>query len=165
MSFLVLALLVGLWLAILLPGAIRAHRASSPRSTVEAFRHTMERLSTRSEDQAAAGDRAVAEAEARESSARQRTLARRRTVVGVLVGGLVACGAGAAVAGAGMVWLLIADTTALSVYLGLLVGLRSRAAEARRKVAPLPARSPSPSPPPSAGTEAVSLRAAAGEHA
>lgn len=171
MSLLVLALLVGLWAAILLPGAVRAHRSSSPTSTVDAFRRTMERLSTRSDEapfhdawqaaDAARGGGPEAASFGR-LDARRRALVRRRTVVAILVGGLIAGGMGAVWGGAGFLWLLAIDAVALAAYLGLLLGMRARAEEASRKVLPLPARPPSPPPP--ASTDAVSLPSAAGEH-
>ena len=165
MSLVVLALLVGLWSAILLPGAIRARRAAKPRNSVEAFRKTMERLSTRTnlpeaEILAPSGgdDRARPAV-----SPRVRAMRRRQIVSAVLCGvGVVAATAGVTVAPA-LLWLLAADAIAAVGYVCLLIWVRSRAEEAGRKVLPLPARPPSDSPPPPAGTGAVALPRAAGE--
>ena len=161
MSLLVLALLVGLWAAILLPGAVRAHRASSPASTVDAFRRTMERLSTRP----VSGPEPMSHADAATPPAdpRIRAQARRRTVVTLLVAWLVAAAAGAVWISEGFLWLVLTDAVALAAYVGLLFGLRARADEARRKVLPLPSRPPSPSPPPPTSTGAVALPSAAVE--
>lgn len=89
---------------------------------------------------------------------------RRRRVLAVLCGGLVLGAAGVVNGITASAWLVGVDAIALAAYLALWAGLRSRAEETRRKVRPLPARSPSDSPPP-AGADAAALPRAAGEQA
>jgi hypothetical protein len=131
-SGLILLLIVGAWLAVLVPMALRSHEAASALGTVDRFSDAMRVLARRS-----SASEAHAEAEADAPTARRRApaapprtrtgptpAARRRRAVGVLV--LLAVGA--LVGGIlGPVWLLGVHALADGLLLAVFLWLRSQA--------------------------------------
>lgn len=153
MSAFVVVLLAALWVAILVPGALRG-RHHSPATSVDSFERSMRILATHLRDRLP-GDRPIGEVTARitdlpsarpsrpadgHGGPRRQTLERRRLVLRSL-GALTGAAAVPAVAFAGafvVVFGLLA--LALSAYVALLVQLRSARERTQRTVRQLPAR-------------------------
>lgn len=179
MGSLVVLLLLGLWASILLPGLVRARREATPISSVSTFERCMSMLAPTAGRLTAGRVSRVRGAAPhpgrhvlvlRDAAAvatgrrRQRVLRRRRALLLRLLAATVATAAAAVVVG-GWAWSVFAVVAAsLVTYVGLLVQLREREAEVRRKVRRLPSgarRRPAPPRPAASDTE-VPLAAAAG---
>ena len=129
-SGLILLLIVGAWLAVLVPMALRSHDTASAASTVDRFSDAMRVLSRRSAGlPAPVDDVPLVPARAPREPRALTPAARRRRVLGVLVLLAVATLAGVVV---GPVWLLVPHLVADLLLVGVLAWLRrSRSAAAR----------------------------------
>jgi hypothetical protein len=139
---LVVILLGALWAWILVPGALRARRESSPIDSVDLFERSMSVLAS---NRTLPGRHVLVldrPAQVTGRSTRARTLQRRRLVL-TRLGAAVPLTLLAAIAFGG-VWVAVFALTAaaLAVYLGVLVQLRGQAQERRRKVRRLPVAPP-----------------------
>jgi hypothetical protein len=153
MSAFVVVLLAALWVAILVPGALRG-RHHSPATSVDSFERSMRILATDLRNRLP-GDRPIggggalvtdlrtarpARPPTAAGTARERTLERRRVVLRSL-GTATGAAAVLAVAFAGaFVVVFGALAVALSAYVALLVHLRSTKERVRRTVRRLPVR-------------------------
>lgn len=130
MNLVVVVLLGGLWVALLLPGVVRARRDASPINSVDSFERSMITL---------AGN---VDASARPQSTTGRAARRRREVLARLATAVAVTATVALLVG-GLAWLLFAlAVLALAAYVGLLFQVQAREEEVRRKVRRLPQRSP-----------------------
>lgn len=137
MSLLVVVLLVVLWAAVLLPGAVRGRAGASPMSSIDSFERSMDMLAHRARSRSPSS-RTVLMPPPPRSTARARAAQRRRMILGRLVGAVGATGLLGLVAG-GALWLLFATAlAALGGYVVVLFQLQSRQAELRRKVRRMP---------------------------
>ena len=124
-SGLILLLIVGAWLAVLVPMALRSHDTATAASTVERFSDAMRVLSRRSTGVAApVDDVPLVPPPVRRPRRGPTAAARRRRALGVLVLVALATLAGAVV---GPRWLLVPQVVADLLLVGLLVWLRSTA--------------------------------------
>ncbi len=91
MDVAVVVVLLGLWAAILLPGLVRASRQGSPSTSVSRFHGSLALLERTSCAGSSSIERHAAPREPTPSRVelRRRACARRRTVVGALLGGLL----------------------------------------------------------------------------
>lgn len=141
MSLLVVILLVVLWAAVLVPGALRGRASSSPMSSIDSFERSMVMLAHRAQARSPSG-RTVLMPPAPRSSARARAAQRRRAVLARL-GGAVGVSAPLGMFAGGAAWLLFAGSLAALVgYVIVLFQVQARQAELRRKVRRIPDRRP-----------------------
>ncbi|GEM_PF-6767667 len=138
MDVAVVVALLGLWAAILLPGLVRASRQGSPSTSVSRFHGSLvllERTSTGSSDREAA-PRQPAQGRVER---RRRACARRRGIVGALLGGLLASLAAVPLLGVAAWTLAAVFASAGAAYVATWRWLVARRTLARR-VAHLPER-------------------------
>jgi len=147
MGSLVVVLLLGLWASILLPGLVRARREATPITSVSTFERCMSMLAPTAgrlttgragRPRPAAPGRHVLvlrdPAAVTTHTRRHRVLRRRRALLLRLVAATAMTAVAAGAVG-GWAWVAFALVAAsLVVYLGLLVQVREREAEVRRKV-------------------------------
>lgn len=143
MGVLVVVLLVGLWASILVPDALKARRQSSPLDSVSLFERSMRVLApTRPFAGRPLPGRHVMILEhphnITSGSRRTRTVRRRRAVLARLGAAVPVTIGLAALAGGPWVWFAALTTLAFVAYVGLLVEVRAREDEIRRKVRALP---------------------------
>jgi hypothetical protein len=148
MNLLVVVLLGGLWASILLPGALRARRHSSPVSSVDRFERSMgilapDRLGS---GQPRTGRHVLVLADPAHvalGSSRARTLRRRRLMLARLGGGTLVTGLAALLLGGLFTVLFAACAGVATGYVALLVHLRNGELDTRRTVRRLPVQASS----------------------
>lgn len=139
MHLLVIALLIGLWAWILLPGLFGARREASPLNSIDAFERSMVLLAPGWQHP---DDPEYAAALLAHHRRRARVVRRRRELLARLVAAVSVALVMALVAG-GVAWALLAlACAALGGYILLLLQVQAREDEARRKVRRLPPRAP-----------------------
>ncbi|MGI8574278.1 MAG: hypothetical protein ACR2MA_02810 [Egibacteraceae bacterium] len=138
MSFIVVILLAGLWALLLLPGMFRAHRSSSPRSSVDDFDRSMVVLANTRHR--AGGSRIVALPDSPPSPPRPAAeAARRRRAVLLWLGAATLVSALFAVLGVSLLWPVAGlFAVATLAYVGMAVLVVRRQELQRERVRRLP---------------------------
>ena len=134
MGPLVVVLLLGLWASILLPGALRSRRASSPLDTVSDFERSMSMLSPiRSTDRLPGRELLVLAhpASVTGGSNRARLVARRRATLKALLAGVVVTGVLTVLTRGQTLALLLVATVSFACYAAMLRQLKTRSTHAR----------------------------------
>ena len=149
MGWLVVVLLGGLWASILLPGALRARRGTSPLDSISAFERSMSLIAPLQHERPP-GRQVLVLADPGSvtgHSHRARVLARRRSVLRALAGAVVVTGALAPSVGGPFPLLLAASVVVFAGYVVELRRQRHRRLEARAKTRRLPLGAPAAAPP------------------
>jgi hypothetical protein len=144
MSLLVVGLLAILWASILLPGALRNRRESSPQTTIDSFERSMSMLAMRAKNRPASGRQVLVlpPPPQRPPSPRVRAVRRRRQILARLAVATTASALLALIIG-GAFWALFGVVAAaLGSYVASLVYLQTRQAETQRKVRRIPLTAP-----------------------
>lgn len=147
MGVAVVVLLGGLWASILVPAAVRSRRESSPIHSVDLFERSMGMLAPRTPSGPAnVPGRYVMVLERPSHVAgfgpHATAIERRKAILVRLVAAVPFTGVLALVAGGFFRTLFVMSILALGAYVGLLVQMQARKAEAARKLHRLPTRAP-----------------------
>ena len=144
MGPLVVVLLLGLWASILLPGALRSRRASSPMDTVSDFERSMSMLSPiRPADRPPGREMLVLAhpASVTGGSNKARLIARRRTTLKGLVATVALTGVLTVVTRGQTLALFLVACVGFGCYAAMLRQIKTRQAQARLKTRRIASRS------------------------